>query len=571
MSDRPLSPTHIPKLQSDFAEILSEYDMFHQEFSQAFCSKGEDHKYRQLLTQYRGNGIYLPQLPDGTLDLQTIQENLPLLEEKLKWLKKITENYEKQPALSRTARQNLLKPVEDTLKELLDLKHQHRFEKNVIKAALLINQSEKSLRRLQEQYSELLKQTPYLLTFQHPVDHFQNRKNFDALRGKEDPKSKRLSNTIFFQRKLFEDGTFTLDKSRSDTFLRTTLDTLALRLPHEKGLISEETRYDLEWSLRQIQVALSQGRNLQLQRLQNWTKRTERNLTFYEGLFLKDENEERTLAKTSPLAKTLAQEKSEATAAIRDFVLKKNAEIYHHLRKKPEHVQALYVIEQTLYNEIGAIQEGDELDRLDIIQVILNRVHHPYYSQIPISDALHSYLNLSDKELKKNPWLNTFFKQGEFSFTYFFIPSVSTLFCPDQTRAGRSLRKQNLELAVQGLKNPRFDFDALRYFSRKSMTGRIPMNAIWENYTALPEQPGNRIEPPSSLIATLKSDSERKTFQYLYSFQDSENTSYDVIQTLNRIYTVKDLETHPQVFHYRSPPDFTFFRPASHESTPAQK
>ena len=47
---------------------------------------------------------------------------------------------------------------------------------------------------------------------------------------------------------------------------------------------------------------------------------------------------------------------------------------------------------------------------------------------------------------KKYKWLNVLFKEGEFSFTYFFIPSNIGIFCPDFSKKAKILRKENLNI-----------------------------------------------------------------------------------------------------------------------------
>src|SRR5690606_40855641 len=59
-----------------------------------------------------------------------------------------------------------------------------------------------------------------------------------------------------------------------------------------------------------------------------------------------------------------------------------------------------------------------------------------------------------------------------FPYTTLFRSGSVRVFCPEQTRIGKALIRENVRISLELLKQPNFTFDALRYFSRASMLGR---------------------------------------------------------------------------------------------------
>jgi hypothetical protein len=135
-------------------------------------------------------------------------------------------------------------------------------------------------------------------------------------------------------------------------------------------------------------------------------------------------------------------------------------------------MQKLFSIETILYSEVGRIDAPDALERRDIAQVVINRSQNVLYNSLGNKDSIVKYLSPEIK-INENKWLNVLFKEGEFSFTYFYIPGNFHIYCPDMSRIGQFLRRENVRIALNLLNKPQASFFALRYFSRASMFGLI--------------------------------------------------------------------------------------------------
>ena len=156
---------------------------------------------------------------------------------------------------------------------------------------------------------------------------------------------------------------------------------------------------------------------------------------------------------------------------------------------------------------------------------------------------------------KLNKWLNVLFKEGEFSFTYFYIPGNLNIYCPEMTRIGQSLRKQNLKIAMDLLNHPRNDFTGVRYFSRMSMFGRIEMDSVWNNFLPIEERPGLPVKNSRSLMNRLEKDN----FKFLYEFSNSKlKKSFMAVEILGKHYVV-DVKNPKQIYNYRNPHQFKYF------------
>lgn len=160
------------------------------------------------------------------------------------------------------------------------------------------------------------------------------------------------------------------------------------------------------------------------------------------------------------------------------------------------------------------------------LQVVINRFSHDYYSNMGAEDSLNEYLS-KDLKIKEYKWLNVLFKEGEFSFTYFYIPGNLHIYCPDMSKVGQFLRRENIRIALDLLNSPRKDFPAMRYFSRVSMFGRIEMDSLWENYKAVGEVPGRPAKRKKMLADLYKQD----RYKYLYDFEtDDKKKTYIVVE-----------------------------------------
>jgi hypothetical protein len=340
--------------------------------------------------------------------------------------------------------------------------------------------------------------------------------------------------------------------------LRTTIDTLHFELQQHGFYLSEDARYDMEFVLGKIESELSKGKARILERLAEWEDRTLRTRDFYKSLTL-PENQVPAIAgdKRSTPNRHLIREHNIATNRLKEFVYKKQAEVYKYWLNQPELTRAVFVIETILLNEVGSVDGEDALERMDVARVVMNRLDKPRYLAIGKKEFIYPYLQdvTSDFHINNEKWLNALFKQGEFSFTYYYMNGVAKIFCPDMAPSAKRLRKKNIEIALQVLKEPNTSFKTTRYFSRASMIGRIHMDSIWEDYIPYPERPGLLAPGQPKLLKAFK----QGDYTYLYSFQDPAFELYQVVEIKGENYALGEKNGIQLFYHHRNPHYFRYF------------
>ncbi len=523
-------------------KIVNQYLKIHEDFSQKLC-KGSDHKYKKLYKAYNGGGFFIPVLNETRLDEKAIEDNLPLIKKKIAWIDNEIKTLKKIRSFKQ-AKSNL-KKAEISFGKLL--RYKGEFFKKSADQEKIVKQAAQELTSLRAIMQNIYTNVSFLMPFNFPVDHFEMRKEYDIFKNKESTQDQMRKNTIFFKRKVLEDGAQNPDHTRTDRFFRALLNTIEIQFEKEDAIISENFRYDFESILKQIKLNILKSKTYHLKRLNEWHARTERKLKFYTKL-LNDKN--------LPETKDMLLKKSKAKFALKDFTLKKQEEVYKYWTKQPELMRALFSIETILFNEVGDIDGREALERTDVTQVIINRTQIPFYSSIGEESSIWAYLeDLGQEKINKHKWLNVLFKEGEFSFTYFFIPASHHVYCPDSTRNGRFIRKENLKIGLGLLKEPKTDFKAVRYFSRASMLGRIDMAEIWRDYKELLERPGSKTYKNRILTRYYK----KKKYQFLYRFESVDGTTYEVVKIKKKAYVLDSSQMY--FYNYRSPHFFTYFAP----------
>lgn len=508
--------------------------------------------FNQYLKAYRGQGYWIPRLGDD-VDVESIKLLLPEFEKKLEWIKKEKDKVTKSGVPTAAA----TKDVRFIVTRLLRLKKNELATDEALKVS-----SRKESLRLQDQlsraYEGLIKKISFLSNYKYPVDHLKNRKVYDEFREKEDTASVKIANYSFLYRKLLEDGAYNLDRTGSDIYLRTTIDTLHFELKRHDFYLTEDARYDLEFVLDKIDKELERGKKKLLERLGEWEDRTRRTLNFYQSLTLPD-NQKQIIVngeKSTP-NRELIKEHNKNTEALKEFVYTKQAEVYKYWLNQPEITRSIFVLETILLNEVGPVDGDDALERMDVARVVLNRLDKPKYLSIGKKEFIYPYLKniTSDFHIQNERWLNALFKQGEFSFTYYYMSSSALIFCPDMGATARKLRAKNVEIALQVLKEEENSFKATRYFSRASMIGRIHMDSIWEDYVPYPERPGLLAPGQEKLTKALKNGD----YSYLYSFQDPEKHSYQVVEIEGTNYALSESNGIKIFYRHRNPHYFRYF------------
>ena len=520
-----------------------EYKRLHKKFSKEVCSGGADQKYYKFLRDYRGSGFYLPLLGND-IDRAAIKSNLSHFKKKIDFIKKTEkqlQSIEKLPTF-----EEISSPLQESLRKLLNYKKIYSQKLGKGELEKLQKKSNEELNKLKKELDAFFSKVFFLKSYNFPNDHLKNRREFELSKNKDDLKSKKLANKVFFFRKIVEDGTYNKKNGGSDLYLRSTLDTLYLTVKKERNFISENLRYDLEWTLRYIEKLLKRGKQEQVDRLSDWAERTQRNYDFYKDI-VKVNNKAK--------AKKLVKEKNEASIKLKEYVYTKQAQAYKWWMKQPELMRAVYVLETILFNEVGRVDGPDALEREDVAQIVLNRVEHPFYSTLDPDQELVKHLGLSEKDYKDSKWLNTLFRVGEFSFTYHYISSVVKIFCPDMSYVGRALRDKNVKISLKAVNNFRKEFNVLRYFSRVSMLGKIDMSTVWHGYKHFPERPGYEVGTQRNLVRLYLGDK----YQYLYSFTDPSGNPFEVVKIGEKIYSVTWVKGRPKFFKYRDPHLFKYF------------
>jgi hypothetical protein len=537
-------------------KVKREYLQLHQQFSRKLCSPGTEQKYDNLLRHYRGNGLFLPEFK-GDVDTEAISKSLPLMLDKKHWLesqiKALDKNADNWPFFKKISGD--LVHSKDLLIEYKKLYHLAITEDQKLKVQ---NQSAEEMVRFKKYFDYFISQIPFLLSFNYPVDHLKNRKAFDDLKDSKKDADIHSSNIIYLTRRTLEDGAMSLNRSNSDRFLRSTIDTLGINIPNETTFLSENIRYDIEWIITRVDSELRKGRSQILMRLKEWHNRTVETILFYRQLIRPDQSKEIDTLRHLSKNKILMQQKIDANNKLQDFVIEKLRDTYLFWAQQTPLMRSLFSLETILYNEVGRVDGKHALDRFDVARVVKLRTQDKFYSSLPQEELLTQSLltHLNETQIASNHWLNVMFKKGEFSFTYFYIAGVAKIFCPDMTRIGKMLRQRNLDISYYVLQESEKPIDAIRYFSRASMNGRIDMSTVWSEYKAIPERAGVPLSSQNRLRSYYMGDK----YRYLYSFEDDVGITYQVVEIRDQVYVMGWRDTKPHFYTYRNPHFFKYFK-----------
>lgn len=533
--------------------IIDEYLKLQSEFSTTSCKAGTEALFKKFDRDYRGDGNFIPVMLDEKVDLKTIKSLIPLMKEKGQWIQTQIETLSKLQDM-KAARAQIDK-VESELFELQALKKEHYFTNDTVKKAEIE-------KRAQAQFTELLKdvetlkdQVPFLLSFKFPVNHLGLRSEYEKFKMIATKEGRARSNSVYLFRKIVQDGSYDEELVKNDAVIRSAFDTLYLSLTKEQGrkFLTDAERVDLRFVLRNFDKFLSYKAPALIGRFNEWKGRSDRAVQFYEDLL---EGKKIKLSEESQIkdVTSLLEDRARSLYTLKEFVLSREASAYEFWSKKSELMQALYAIETILYSEVGRMDAPDALERKDVTQVVINRYDNSSYNSLSERDTITKFLSPSVKTLD-NRWLNVLFKEGEFSFTYFYIPGNFHIYCPDMSRMGQYLRRENVRIALEYLNRPKPATAALRYFSRTSMFGRIEMDSLWNDFRALPEVPGTPVPNAKKIYHLFLRDQ----YTFLYDFTNEEHKKkYLVVELKGKTYVVDS--AHPKsIYHYRNPHQFKYF------------
>lgn len=531
------------KWSGNIYKIVDRYSKIYRTFSRQVCQPGVESKYYKLLRLYRGQGYYLPKVK-GDIDRKAIKKNMHHFPKKIAYIDSMIKRLEKTKKLKKFAHIHI--ELDKIVTNLLNIKKKYYQALTKETKEQLLQESRLELIRFKKQFDIFLDHMFFMKSYGFPNNYLRNRRDFEKHKFASGISNKKKANEIFFYRRLTEDGAYDPNKTRPDKFIRTTLDTLYLNIQNEKDFISENVRYDLDWIERRLEKFMARGKTVQLKRLREWKQRTQENYKFYQDI-IQVKNEKK--------AKFIVQKENDAALKLKEFVYKKQAEVYEFWAKQPLLMKALFSMETILMHEVGVIDGSHGLERTSVGMVVLNRVNHPFYSKLEKSQSIYKYIDKDKVDVDEENWLNTLFKVGEFSFTYHYIPAVKEIFCPDMSRRGRGIRKNQVKIALRAMKYHDGSFRALRYFSRISMLGKIDMSTVWTEYERVPEMPGLEATHQKNLTRYYLADK----YQYYYSFIDERNVRYTVVRIKDTTYAMRWKKGKPQFFHYRNPHLFAYF------------
>lgn len=548
------NPAWAAKSKLDLA-VLNEYLKTQKEYSDSTCSPGVEQAYKELDTKYKGDGNFIPVLLDQKVDQKTIKTALPLIKEKIIWIKSQESNVLKAENFQEVSQ--TLKRIENEVAVLQEAKKDLFLAKTFDQKTDIEERAKKQFTQMMKEVENLKTQAPYLLSFKFPLDHLALRADYEKYKGVATKEARSKANTIYLSRRVLQDGSYDENLTRNDSVIRAGFDTLYLSLTKDKdrSFLTENERADFKFVLANFQNLLDQGKETLAKRYVEWADRAERSLTFYQDL---SDGKKIKMADTATVTDiaSLLEERARSLYNLKAFVLKKEAATYEYWSKKSELFQYLFALETILYAEVGRIDAPDALERRDVAQVVINRFSDPIYSNMGAEDALNEYIS-KDIKTKDYKWLNVLFKEGEFSFTYFYIPGNLHIYCPDMSKVGQFLRRENVRIALELLNKPRKDFPAMRYFSRMSMFGRIEMDSLWDGYKAVGEVPGKSVKNPKKLAELYKQD----RYKFLYDFEvDEKKKTFIVVEMKGKPYVI-DFNKPSQVYYYRNPNQFRYFAP----------
>lgn len=523
-------------------KLINKHMNLHRKFFKKVCRPGDEPKYLSLLRNYRGQGYYLPKV-DLDIDRKAIIKNLPYLRAKVNYIEKIQKQLSEQKAYPNF--DLVYEPVDKIVNNLLKLKKQHHQALGEKRKKAILKQSKRELLRLKKQFNIFVEKLFFMQSYNFPNDFLKLRASYEEVKDKEGVEFKKKANEIFFYRKIVEDGTILKNRTYPDKFVRSTLDTLKLEIDKLDGFLTENVRYDLDWTSRKLRRIVVAGKKSNLERLKEWHDRSLENFRFYTEI-VQENNKKK--------AKFLIQKENEATKKLQDFVYSKQAETYKFWSKQSEIHKALYVLETILINEVGVLDGPFGLERISVAKVVLNRYHDDFYNQLEDDQIFMNYL---DKNIdhEEELWLNVLFKVAEFSFTFHYIPGVAKIFCPDMSSRGNAIRRKNLKIALKTIRSHTGDFKGMRYFSRISMFGKIDMSSVWKDYERLPERVGYESLRQRQLAYQYHSNQ----YQYLYNFNDDKGVDYTVVKINERTYSMRWIKGKPVFFDYRNPHLFKYF------------
>ena len=528
------------KKNEDLYRLQKKYMSLHHKFRKQVCPSNTLKSFYSKKSKSRGQGYWIPLTINNKIDLVSIKRNLPRIRSKSVFIQGLLSRLEKMKKLPSIDTD--LKEIKSLIKSLLDLKKEYYFYER--EKSLNLQKSVKGLKQLKDKYEVFLSKVFFLKTFNFPNNHLDNRNVYERLKALKTDVGKKKANLKYLFRRIVEDGTTDRSKRKGDLFLRTTIDSLYYQFEkNEADFLSENIRYDISWVLRVVESHYKRGYKKQIERLKTWFDKNNKVLSFYKSLI---ENEKRS---------EVINKKLNASEELKDFVFKKQAETYKFWLNQSEQMRAIFALETILYNEVGRVDGREGLERRDVSQVVINRFSLPKYNYLKKEQSLYKYLDPDNKSFKTDKWLDVLFKEGEFSFTYYYMSAVSHIFCPETSKFAARLRKENLKIVMKKLQNPDNSFKGVRYFSRASMLGKIDMSSVWSDFRPIKPRLGAELINYNKHLRKIKDND----FTYLYPFVGFDGKDYHTVSVGNGTYVLSRVKKRIKLYRYRNPHYFIYF------------
>jgi len=595
--------SYIPVPQYSLQTSERNYSKIVEQFQKLSCSNQTEKNFLNLYKKYSEDSKYIPILPKG-VDIKAIEKNIDQFQKKIQWIeeqnkkiksfdfsqlnrsiKSLEKNlsfyqqelgawYKKYSIAETTIFLSQLEERKDEkvfakLQNLLDQSHQIRLDtKNLLEQLSFFriypdNADLYLLRRKSEELKVSMNELERKLTSEQRQSH----KEWAKLRHKK--------HSHFFYRRIVEQGAWNHLRNRSDFSDRALFQQLYISLEKElkdkeKSFLQERERYDLQDVLEKLKkwISVKKITNHYNEINNKWIQKNKEDLAFYKELLQgKDDQAEKKIDQ-------IFKDREYKRHQLEDFVKDHFRKVYLYWMAQSLENQFYYVFDTILLNEVGGVDYPDRVESRLILQVLANRLSTNFYTQFYPYQALFEDLKfvLTPEQISKQRVLNLMFKEGEFSFTYYFIEASVRVFCPSQTKNIKKIRHDNFRMIWEFLKNPRPAessimkntpvvstksdsqewFQAMRYYSRISMTGRIEIDQAWPGFFALPETPGQLIRRDERYWRWWR----QGRFSFLYAFQ-YHGSDYFVLE-LNGEKIVKE-RSGRHFFRYRSPHEFKYY------------
>lgn len=527
--------------------IILNYKNKLKKFRADVCTAKDSRLFWQYTQETHRTGYFIPSMEDGQVDSHTVQKLLPAVRDKKQWIEQNIKKIKKVKNFK--DKKDTFNLLREDLKILVGFKRKFFEEKDVNQRIAIEQLSKKKLQLFFKILRNSFKELYFLQSYGFPADHKTMRRDYDSFKIRTDVAGKKRANEIFFQRKLVEDGVRHPKWRGNDKTIRTLINTTYLRSIDAKNesFIDESLRYDLEWLLDRIYDYLEYDISLLVKRLERWEIATDNMYSFYLGLLngvIEIEGEKIAVDK-------FLDGEGRSRQNLKEFVKQKQIEVYEYWSKQEKIDRILFVLDSIILNEVGGTPDPGDLEKEEVLKVVINRSNLKYYSTLSSKDSIYEGLVAKKIPMEKFPWLNLMLKEGEFSFTYYFLSASNHVFCPDMSPRANNIRDKALELGLGLLKLKKMDTLAVRYFSRASMLGRMDMTDLWDGFSPLNEKPGHPIEN-----LELKKKITDHDYEFLYSFTDETNNIYQVIRIGEEIYSIG---SNSRIFSYRNPHNFRYF------------